>query len=264
MADIFELFSILPAGKYFLKGVDYGGLLGLPIFTFYLNGVCGRLIMERRVTSHTEEEEMNQRRHLLTLARKGDQKAVSKLMELYQVKVYSGNSLKSLKIRKLPVLPSPPKTKEVLSAAKKAALKSSRSVIRASGSVSVSSKSQKSSKSALSKKGSAHKVKPVKASGGKKKIARAKLKSKIKVRPKKKQKIQARLKSKVLARPKKSQVKAKAKVKVRPKARVQSSAKAKGKAKTKRKTSSKSVSVSRTRAKVTSKAKLVVKNKRRK
>ncbi len=64
--------------------------------------------MERRVASHTEEEEMNQRRHLLVLARKGDLKAVKQLMELYQVRVYSGESLKSLKIRKsLPVLSSP-------------------------------------------------------------------------------------------------------------------------------------------------------------
>ncbi|MCY4612607.1 MAG: hypothetical protein OXB94_03170 [Nitrospira sp.] len=55
---------------------------------------------------------MNQRRHLLELARKGDQKAVHQLMELYQVRVYSGDSLKSLKIRKsLPVL-SPLKSKE--------------------------------------------------------------------------------------------------------------------------------------------------------
>ena len=43
--------------------------------------------MERRVTSHTEEEEMNQRRRLLTLARKGDQKAIESLFELYQVQV---------------------------------------------------------------------------------------------------------------------------------------------------------------------------------
>ena len=51
---------------------------------------------------------MNQRRHLLALARKGDLKAVNQLMELYQVRVYSGDSLKSLKIRKsLPVLSSP-------------------------------------------------------------------------------------------------------------------------------------------------------------
>jgi hypothetical protein len=74
--------------------------------------------MERRVTSHTEEEEMNQRRHLLALARKGDQKAVNQLMELYQVRVYSGDSLKSMKIRKsLPVL-SPPKPKETTSPSK--------------------------------------------------------------------------------------------------------------------------------------------------
>jgi len=70
--------------------------------------------MERRVTSHTEEEEMNQRRDLLALARKGDQKAVGKLMELYQVKVYSGDSLKTMKIRKLPARPTSPKHKESL------------------------------------------------------------------------------------------------------------------------------------------------------
>ena len=58
--------------------------------------------MERRVTSHTEEEEMNQRRRLLTLARKGDQKAVEQLFELYQVKVFSGDSLKR---KKLPTFP---------------------------------------------------------------------------------------------------------------------------------------------------------------
>lgn len=53
--------------------------------------------MERRVTSHTEEEEMNQRRRLLALARKGDEKAISRLMELYQVRVFSGDKLRSLK-----------------------------------------------------------------------------------------------------------------------------------------------------------------------
>lgn len=58
--------------------------------------------MERRVTSHTEEEEMNQRRRLLTLARKGDQKAVEQLFELYQVRVFSGDSLKR---KKLPAFP---------------------------------------------------------------------------------------------------------------------------------------------------------------
>jgi len=54
-------------------------------------------MMERRVTSHTEEEEMNQRRKLLGLARKGDLKAIDKLLELYQVKIYSGDLLKKVK-----------------------------------------------------------------------------------------------------------------------------------------------------------------------
>ncbi|MCA9472956.1 MAG: hypothetical protein MRJ96_16285 [Nitrospirales bacterium] len=53
--------------------------------------------MERRVTSHTEEEEMNQRRRLLGLARKGDEKAIDLLFELYQVKVYTGETLKKSK-----------------------------------------------------------------------------------------------------------------------------------------------------------------------
>jgi hypothetical protein len=60
--------------------------------------------MERRVTSHTEEEEMNQRRRLLTLARKGDQKAIDSLFELYQVRVFSGEALKK---KKLPSFPLP-------------------------------------------------------------------------------------------------------------------------------------------------------------
>lgn len=49
--------------------------------------------MERRAASHTEEEELNQRRRLLNSARKGDPKAINKLFELYQVRVYSGESL---------------------------------------------------------------------------------------------------------------------------------------------------------------------------
>ena len=59
--------------------------------------------MERRVTSHTEEEEMNQRRRLLTLARKGDQKAVELLFELYQVRVFSGDALKKKKLPSFPM-----------------------------------------------------------------------------------------------------------------------------------------------------------------
>jgi len=46
--------------------------------------------MERRAASHTEEEEMNHRRRLLNAAKKGDQKAIGKLLDLYQVRIYSG------------------------------------------------------------------------------------------------------------------------------------------------------------------------------
>jgi hypothetical protein len=49
--------------------------------------------MERRGGSHTEEEELNQRKRLLNLARKGDPKAINRLFELYQVRVYSGEAL---------------------------------------------------------------------------------------------------------------------------------------------------------------------------
>jgi hypothetical protein len=58
--------------------------------------------MERRAASHTEEEEMNQRRRLLNLARKGDPKAISRLFELYQVRVYSGDTLH--KAKRLPTI----------------------------------------------------------------------------------------------------------------------------------------------------------------
>ncbi len=50
-----------------------------------------RTDMERRAASHTEEEEMNHRRRLLNAAKKGDQKAIGKLLELYQVRIYSGD-----------------------------------------------------------------------------------------------------------------------------------------------------------------------------
>jgi hypothetical protein len=61
------------------------------------------LRMERRAASHTEEEEMNQRRRLLNQARKGDVKAINKLFELYQVRVYSGEMLN--KVGRLPFGP---------------------------------------------------------------------------------------------------------------------------------------------------------------
>ena len=52
--------------------------------------------MERRAASHTEEEEMNQRRRLLNAAKKGDQKAIAKLFELYQVRVYNNDMVSKL------------------------------------------------------------------------------------------------------------------------------------------------------------------------
>jgi hypothetical protein len=45
--------------------------------------------MEGRAVSHTAEEEMNQRRRLLNAAKKGDQKAIAKLFELYHVRVHN-------------------------------------------------------------------------------------------------------------------------------------------------------------------------------
>ena len=65
--------------------------------------------MERRAASHTEEEEMNQRRKLLSAARRGDTKAISKLFELYQVRVLSGDQLAKVNrtsIYMAPVKPS--------------------------------------------------------------------------------------------------------------------------------------------------------------
>lgn len=52
--------------------------------------------MERRAASHTEEEEMNHRRRLLNAAKKGDQKAIAKLLELYQVRIHSGDMVQKL------------------------------------------------------------------------------------------------------------------------------------------------------------------------
>ncbi len=55
-----------------------------------------RTDMERRAASHTEEEEMNHRRRLLNAAKKGDQKAIGKLLDLYQVRIYSGDMVTKL------------------------------------------------------------------------------------------------------------------------------------------------------------------------
>ncbi|MCX5723853.1 MAG: hypothetical protein NTX84_04915 [Nitrospirae bacterium] len=54
------------------------------------------MAMERRAASHTEEEEMNHRRKLLNAAKKGDQKAIGKLLELYQVRIHSGDMVQKL------------------------------------------------------------------------------------------------------------------------------------------------------------------------
>ncbi len=65
--------------------------------------------MERRAASHTEEEEMNQRRKLLNAARRGDTKAIGKLFELYQVRVLSGDQLAKVNrsaVYMMPVAPS--------------------------------------------------------------------------------------------------------------------------------------------------------------
>jgi hypothetical protein len=73
--------------------------------------------MERRAASHTEEEEMNQRRKLLNAARRGDTKAIGKLFELYQVRVLSGDQLAKVNRTSTYMVPVKP-TKGGKSAAK--------------------------------------------------------------------------------------------------------------------------------------------------
>lgn len=86
--------------------------------------------MERRAASHTEEEEMNQRRRLLNLARKGDPKAIHRLFELYQVRVYSGDSLS--KAKRLPTLPTMHEKPKKASVQKRTAKRPSRASRRLS------------------------------------------------------------------------------------------------------------------------------------
>lgn len=73
---------------------------------------------------------MNQRRRLLNLARKGDPKAIERLFELYQVRVYSGATLK--KRGRLPAWPSPHPKPEAAVALKRIARKRARSAARPS------------------------------------------------------------------------------------------------------------------------------------
>lgn len=72
------------------------------------DGQRERIGMERRAASHTEEEEMNQRRKLLNAARRGDPKAISKLFELYQVRVLSGDQLAKVNRSSTYMVPAKP------------------------------------------------------------------------------------------------------------------------------------------------------------
>ena len=131
--------------------------------------------MERRVTSHTEEEEMNQRRKLLTSARKGDEKAISKLFELYQVKIYTGDLLK--------------KVKPQLSKLAKPSPSASGKVVQSKNQKKVPKKSQ-----AIKKK--INKVAAQKSSTARKTTSTKKLVKKIKPKPKPKVKLKAKAKPK--------------------------------------------------------------------
>lgn len=71
---------------------------------------------------------MNQRRRLLNLARKGDPKAIDRLFELYQVRVYSGATLK--KRGRLPAWPSPHSKPDTAAPAKRTARKRVRPTAR--------------------------------------------------------------------------------------------------------------------------------------
>lgn len=91
--------------------------------------------MERRAASHTEEEELNQRRRLLNQARKGDLKAINRLFELYQVRVYSGDNLKKVGQRPFapPKLPTAKGTLGNSKGARKAETARRRAAARKSG-----------------------------------------------------------------------------------------------------------------------------------
>lgn len=164
-------------------------------------------MMERRVTSHTEEEEMNQRRKLLGLARKGDQKAISKLFELYQVKLYSGELLK--KVRPQPIKPPTPALSAGAKAGKtpiKGKKPSKKTPEKAGKAV-----TPKGTKKTPPKSGS----RPLKKGKAETKVKKTikikpKLKPKLKPKPKLKLKLKPKAKPKTPARPKR---KAKAKKK---------------------------------------------------
>ena len=87
--------------------------------------------MERRAASHTEEEEMNQRRKLLNAARRGDTKAISKLFELYQVRVLSGDQL--AKVNRTSTYMTPVKQSSKSKAAQKSEKSSASKAVKKSG-----------------------------------------------------------------------------------------------------------------------------------
>lgn len=215
--------------------------------------------MERRVTSHTEEEEMNQRRDLLALARKGDQKAVVKLMELYQVKVYSGDTLKTMKSKKLPSRPvSPTKQKESLPTAKKAERKPLPAVAQKPDPV--SPRSIKSPKASLAKTSPVSMPKPKTVQPIPKKVVETKAQAKPKAKATEKAKVNKKVVKKVTA-------KSKPKVKVQPKAAAKAKntlkAKVKAKVKPQVKAKAKSASIPRVKVKSQPKTKSKIKPKRR-
>ncbi len=178
-------------------------------------------MMERRVTSHTEEEEMNQRRKLLTLARKGDQKAISKLFELYQVKLYTGELLK--KVRSLPTKPPTP----VISAGGKAGR------TRVKGKKVAGKTPQKSAKAVIPK-GTKKAPKKSEQRILKKGKPKTTVKRTIKPKPKLKSKPKPIRKQKAKSKAKIKQ-KARLKPKIKPKGRPKAPARPKRKAKAKKK-----------------------------
>lgn len=114
--------------------------------------------MERRAASHTEEEEMNQRRRLLSAARRGDSKAISKLFELYQVRVLSGDQLAKVNRTSTYMVPVKPAkggksaAKGSAKGAKPAPAKRDKSVAKPSIKTPVKAKSKKPAKVSTAKK----------------------------------------------------------------------------------------------------------------
>ncbi|MCP9440878.1 MAG: hypothetical protein NNA20_12965 [Nitrospira sp.] len=117
--------------------------------------------MERRVASHTEEEEMNQRRKLLNAARRGDAKAISKLFELYQVRILSGEQL--AKINRTAAYAAPVSSEKTEKAAPRRASTGSRPGTREPVKMASKQRMKRSVKSSNGKPGKTRTVKKLKA-----------------------------------------------------------------------------------------------------